>query len=265
MYIDTHTHFDMILERSRYDEQTLINKVTKAKLSFVIQISTSSDNLAWSKEFAVKHVNKGIYYTAGIHPFYKHSEKELKKLDLFLAETLSKEEKTPIFGVGECGLDYHYDNISETAQINSFDFQIALAKKYDLPLIVHSREAWKDTCERIKLSQHCKGIMHCFAGGAKEVRETLDMGYYISFAGNLTYKKALIIQEAAKFVPLENLLLETDAPFLSPVPFRGKLNTHDLVIHTYEFIAKLKGIDVETVKEAVLNNFDKLRHNKYNE
>ena len=90
------------------------------------------------------------------------------------------------------------------------------------------------------------------------------MGYYVSFAGNLTYKKAEIIQEAAKFIPLENLLLETDAPFLSPVPFRGKVNTPDLVINTYEFIAQLKGVDVDVVKEAVLNNFNKLRHNKYN-
>jgi TatD DNase family protein len=140
-----------------------------------------------------------------------------------------------------------------------------LAKKYDMPLIVHSREAWQDTCERIKKLQHFKGIMHCFAGGATQVKEAIDMGYYVSFAGNLTYKKAEIIHEAAKFIPLENLLLETDAPFLSPVPFRGKLNSSDLVNNTYEFIAKLKGVDVEIVKEAVLNNFDKLRHNKYNE
>jgi len=237
----------------------------QADVKFVVQVSTNAKNLIWAKEFAVKYADKGIYYTAGIHPFYDNTTKELAKLDAFLAETISKNEKTPLLAIGECGLDYHYDNISKPTQINSFDFQIALAKKYDLPLIVHSREAWQDTCERIKKNQHFKGIMHCFAGGVAQVRETLDMGYYISFAGNLTYKKAVIIQEAAKFIPLENLLLETDAPFLSPVPFRGKLSTPDLVIHTYEFIAQLKGVDIEIVKEAVLSNFDKLRHNKYNE
>ena len=264
MYIDTHTHFDMILERKYYDEQTLINKMTEAEISFAVQVSTNTDNLTWSKEFALKYLDKGIYYTAGIHPSYKSSTDELIKLDSFLAETL-KNEKTPIFGIGECGLDYHYDDIPKIIQTNSFDFQISLAKKYDLPLIVHSREAWEDTRELIKNVQHFNGIMHCFSGGAEQVKEAIDMGYYISFAGNLTYKKAETIQEAAKFVPLENLLLETDAPFLSPMPFRGKLNSPDLITNTYEFIARLKGVDVDVVKEAALNNFDKLRRNRYNE
>jgi TatD DNase family protein len=261
----------MILERKSCDEQTLINEMTEAKVNFAIQVSTSADNLTWSKEFALKYADKGIYYTIGIHPSYESSEDELMKLELFLAEIVSKSEnektpiKTPLFGIGECGIDYHYKDVSETIQINSFDFQIALAKKYDLPLIVHSREAWEDTCERIKKFQHFKGIMHCFSGGADQVKEALNMGYYISFAGNLTYKKAEIIQEAAKFAPLENILLETDAPFLSPVPFRGKINSPNFILNTYEFIAQLKGIDVDIVKESVLNNFNKLRRNKYNE
>ena len=262
MYIDTHTHFDMILER-KYDEQTLINKMTQAQVGFAVQVATNAGNLAWSKEFAVKYADK-VYYTAGIHPSYESTADELAKLDFFLAETISQNEKTPLFGIGECGLDYHYDNISKDIQINSFEFQISLAKKYDLPLIVHSREAWQDTCELIKKIQHHKGIMHCFSGGAAQVKEAIDMGYYISFAGNLTYKKAETIQEAAKYAPLENIFLETDSPFLSPVPFRGKLNSSDLVTNTYEFIAQLKGVDVDIVKESVLNNFNKIRHNKYN-
>ena len=262
MYIDTHTHFDMILERRQYDEQTLINRMTHAKVSFAIQVSTNANNLVWSKEFAQKYADKGVYYTAGIHPFYKNTAGELKKLETFLTETHSKNEKTPLLGIGECGLDYHYDNISKPTQIDSFDFQITLAKKYNLPLIVHSREAWQDTCERIKKAQHYKGIMHCFSGGVNHVKETIDMGYYVSFAGNLTYKKAVLLQEAAKYTPLENLLLETDAPFLTPVPFRGKLNSSDLVTNIYEFIAQLKGVDVEVVIEKVLNNFNELRCNE---
>ena len=150
-------------------------------------------------------------------------------------------------------------------QLRGFVYQIELAKKYHLPLIVHIRDAMSDAVEVLKSRTNGGGIMHCFPGDKKEAKTVLDLGFYISFAGNTTYKNAVILHETAEYTPLDRILLETDAPFLTPVPHRGKTNRPEYVIHTYKYIADLKKISVDTLKEQVYKNFKTLQNSRGNQ
>jgi TatD DNase family protein len=146
-------------------------------------------------------------------------------------------------------------------QRSSFEFQIALAKEYNLPVIVHSRDAMDETLEILQKYKPLTGIMHCFPGNRAAAKKVIDLGFYISFAGNVTYKKAFDLHESGAYVPLDRLLLETDAPFLSPVPVRGEKNRSEYVVHTYKFIADLRRIPLSAVTDAVTANFKGLLKN----
>ena len=260
MYIDSHTHFDIMSENSSDSLTDIISEMKHAGVSAAVQISTGTSNLEYSRSLALAHRSEGILFSAGIHPSHSGGDNDLPKLDRFVSETLSGDAAELIFGIGECGLDYHYDDGPDRdIQMKYFEFQIDLANRCNLPLIVHSREAWNDTAAVLKSLSSGRGIMHCFPGGKKAAREALDMGFYISFAGNATFKKALEIHEAAQYVPIDRILAETDAPYLSPVPLRGKPNRPSHVIHTYEYLAKLRKQPLEELTEQIQNNFSALR------
>jgi len=256
MYIDSHAHFDLCLEDKGVTEKDLISSLRDNNIKHAIQISIDADNLEWSYEFAKKHDN--ILFTLGIHPSSRASENELALLTEFVKKITESSDSELLFGIGETGLDFYRMRQPKDHQINSFEYQIETAKEYRLPLIVHSRDAFTETLEILQRKKPHTGIMHCFPGDSGKARKILDLGFYISFAGHRTYKKALGLQDAASYVPLDRLLLETDAPFLTPIPLRGKKNKSEYVIHTYQFLSELRKESLSKIEEAIFNNFSNL-------
>ncbi|MDA3808956.1 MAG: TatD family hydrolase, partial [Spirochaetaceae bacterium] len=256
MYIDSHTHYDLILEDPSVKIEDLFEQQKTENISQTVQISIDVEGLQWAWDFAKKYRKQGVFFSAGIHPSSQAFEKELMILRDHVTAVMNSSEKDIFFGVGECGLDYFRLQKPEKMQKESFAYQIELAKEFDVPVIVHSREAMNDTIDIIKSLGPMKGIMHCFPGDKEDAKRVLDLGFYISYAGNTTFKKAVELHESAAYVPLDRILVETDSPFLTPVPHRGKKNRPYLIKHTYEFIAELKKIDVSQLKKAVENNFN---------
>ncbi|MCU0822414.1 MAG: TatD family hydrolase [Spirochaetes bacterium] len=256
MYIDTHVHFDMCLEDRTATEDSLVSGLKKNDIKFAVQVSVDFENLDWGYKFAKK--NENIFFTLGIHPSSKAGDKELSGLSAYVNKIITSEDSRLLFGIGETGLDFYRMRQPKDNQIKSFIYQIDIAKKFGLPLIVHSRDAFPDTIKILTETRPPAGIMHCFPGNRKMARTALDLGFYISFAGNLTYNKAGDLHESASYVPLDRLLLETDAPFLTPAPHRGKKNRSEYIIHTYKFISELRKEPLEKIQEAVYDNFQKL-------
>ena len=260
MILDSHAHFDIILEQKGTSETELLNNLKYNNVEYAVQVSIETKGLAWSRDFALRNSASGIFYTLGIHPSSRAEEKDLEYLFEFTSQSMQSTGSNLLLGIGECGLDYYRMHQPRETQIRSFENQIDLAKKHQLPLIIHLREAMEDGLEILKRKKADKGIMHCFAGDSKAAKKVADMGLMISFAGNLTYKAAVELHDAATYIPLDMLLLETDSPFLAPVPVRGKPNLPENVKHTYRFIADLKKIPVSRVEDAVTENFLRLVH-----
>ncbi|MDA8025530.1 MAG: TatD family hydrolase [Actinomycetota bacterium] len=159
-----------------------------------------------------------------------------------------------LVGIGECGLDYYYDYCDRKVQREAFVAQIESAIKYDLPVIIHTRDAWDDTFAILDDFRHHRYILHCFTGGPSEVERLLGYNTVISFSGVVTFKKSADNQEAAKICPVDRMVVETDSPYLAPMPFRGKPNDPSLVAVTGAFIADLKGIDVDSFAKSTTAN-----------
>ncbi|MBN2534440.1 MAG: TatD family hydrolase [Spirochaetales bacterium] len=259
MYIDSHTHFDIVMDWHHSDENTVIKNLKDHEIIHSVQVAIDTETSQWSYDFAKRNRDAGVLFTLGIHPSSYAGKKELTLLTDMVSRVM-KTDPDIFFGIGECGLDYFRMKQQKSMQIEGFSTQIVLAKQYDLPLIIHIRDAFTDALELLKPRSPVWGIMHCFPGDRHAAQKALDLGFYISFAGNLTYKNAHILHDTAKYVPMDHILLETDAPFLSPIPLRGKKNKPEYVIHTYEYIAALKGTTCEKVKEKVYENFSRIKN-----
>lgn len=187
----------------------------------------------------------GVSATAGLHPH------EASAGTAAVADLIERSAAGSLVGIGECGLDYHYDFSPRPAQREAFAAQVGMAKDHGLALVVHTREAWEDTFS-ILASQGTpeRTVFHCFTGGPAEASQALDMGAWLSFSGIITFKNASDIRAAAALCPLDRLLVETDSPFLAPVPHRGKPNSPALVPLVGAAVAAVKGIDVVAVEEA---------------
>lgn len=209
-------------------------------------------------EVAVRIADKyeAVYSTVGVHPH------DASKYDDGVGKRLAELLKhAKVLAMGEIGLDYHYDHSPRDVQQAAFIEQMRIAADARVPIVIHTREAWKDTFALIE--QYWKptglgGIMHCFSGGPAEARRSLDLGFHLSFAGIVTFPKSLDIQEAARICPLDRMLIETDAPFLAPVPFRGKRNEPSFVPHTAAKVAQLRGTSVDEIVRATTANFHAL-------
>lgn len=237
MLIDSHVHLDK--KQFDGDREYIIANLQKNGIEAVVNIGADIESSRKSVELAKKHDN--IYATVGVHP---HNAKDLTAEMLEEMEKLAKEDK--VVAIGEIGLDYHYDNSPRDIQRDWFRKQIKLAKKLDLPIVVHSREADEDTLKILKEeSQGLKAVIHCFSSDRPMMKEFVDLGFYIAIGGPVTFKKTDELKEVAKIVPIEKLLVETDAPYLSPHPYRGKRNEPIFVRHTAELIAKLRGMTIE--------------------
>lgn len=258
MLLDSHTHFDMILEDKKITEEDVLKSLEVNNIEHTVQVSIETKGFAWSRDFAKRNHKAGVYYTLGIHPSSNADDAALEQLSSFTDREMNSDNNNLLLGIGECGLDFYRMRQPEEIQRRSFEHQIDLAKKHGLPLIVHIRDAMDAGIEVLSAKKTRGGIMHCFAGDSKAAKRVLDLGFLISFAGNVTYKNAVELHDAASYVPLDRILLETDSPFLTPVPLRGKPNTPAYIKHTYKFVADLKKIPVSKLEDAVTGNFRKL-------
>jgi TatD DNase family protein len=207
----------------------------------LVTVGTNAEHSQACLELAAAH--DGVWATVGLHPH--DASKGVSTLEPLLRG------QPELVAIGECGLDYHDDFSPRPAQRQAFAAQVALARQHDLALVVHTREAWDDTFS-ILGSQGMpeRTVFHCFTGGPAEARRALDMGAWLSFSGIITFKNASDIRAAAALCPLDRALVETDSPFLAPVPHRGKPNSPALVPLVGAAVAAAKGIDVAAVEEA---------------
>ncbi len=238
VWVDSHCH----LRPESAEEQ--IESARSVGVEGLVVVGTDVDDSRRALQVAGRH--KRVWATAGVHPH--EAERGLDGLERLL------DEEDPV-AVGECGLDYHYDHSPRHIQRKAFSTQIALAHERKLALVVHSRAAWKDTFALLQSEGVPKfTIFHCFTGGPAEAEHALSMGGYLSFSGIVTFSNALNVREAAAICPLDRILLETDSPFLSPVPLRGRPNTPANLPLVGEEVARVHRTDSETLAEATSTN-----------
>ncbi|NMB64787.1 MAG: TatD family hydrolase [Spirochaetes bacterium] len=255
MYIDSHAHFDLCADDHNTTADAIVSLMDENQVTSAVHVVIDYEGLQWGVDFVSRH--KNIYLALGIHPSSLADSSTLNQFTVTIEQYI-KTIPEKIFGIGETGLDYYRMRQPKAMQQESFYTQIQLAKKYNLPVIVHSRDAMDDTYAILKEQTPLKGIIHCFSGDFNDAKKFINLGFYISFAGNVTYKTATNLQDAAQYVPLDRILLETDAPFLTPVPYRGKPNHPGLVIHTYHFIASLKKVALSNCIDNIAQNFSNL-------
>ena len=249
--IDSHAHVDV----SDYDSdrEGMLDRARAAGVAALLAIGNGPEleKLGAAVPFAERH--DWIYASVGIHP---HEAKHASGAHYAELERLARHSR--VIAWGEIGLDYHYDHSSRQAQAQVFRRQLELAGASGLPVVIHCREAWPD-CLGI-LEQQWRhtglgGIFHCFTGTIEEARRGMEMGFLVSFAGNVTYPKAQNLREVARMIPLDHLLVETDSPFLAPQPFRGKRNEPAYVAEVARTIADVRHLAPDEVAEATENNF----------
>lgn len=254
IFVDSHCHIDG--EAFDDDRDEVVERAKDAGVKAMLVVGTGNPHngeVAKAVETAEKYEN--VFASVGVHPH------DAKLYDDKAEETLIKLVKSSdkVIAWGEIGLDFYYDHSPRNVQVDIFRRQIRIARELKLPIIIHSRDANDETVEILtnecKSNDFCGGIMHCFGGTAEMAKELLDIGFLISFAGNVTFKKADNLRDAARVVPLERLLIETDCPFLTPVPFRGKRNEPMYVVETAKFLADFYAIELETLAQQTTQNF----------
>lgn len=241
---DTHAHYD----DSRFDEDRdeLISSLSQKGVSNVINcgcdLKSSLSAIAMSEKYDF------LYAAVGVHP---HEAEETGEEDLKEIKKLYNNKK--VVAVGEIGLDYHYDFSPREKQLEFFETQLVLANELGLPVIVHDREAHEDTLNLLKKHKP-QGVVHCFSGSSEMAKEIIKLGMYIGLGGAITFKNAKKPVEVAEFLPLNRLLLETDAPYMTPVPFRGQRCDSSHIIYTAEKIAEIKKLDAQMIIDVCNSN-----------
>jgi TatD DNase family protein len=249
--IDSHCHLDMQPYQDDLD-QVLARALTHG-VKRIITVGIDLDSSRAAICLAAEH--PGVFATVGVHP---HNVALLADHDYAELAALAKNPK--VVAYGEIGLDFYYNHAPADVQICHFARQVDLAKQLDLPLVVHDRDAHAEVLEVLTRAHPfpAGGVMHCFSGDAAFAQAVIDLGFYVSIPGVVTFKKAETLQEAVRSVPLEKIILETDGPFLAPEPRRGRRNEPALLLFTAEKVAELKGLSLEEVVGATTANAEKL-------
>ncbi len=257
-YIDTHAHLSMLDERG-IAANTLLDSLFAGGFGAVVDIGTLSDDLPARLGRFGDYAR--VRFTAGIWP----SREAIARKGEAIRELEAAIDAAPegaVVAVGECGIDRHWNVADRGADVEGerilFEEQARLALRKDLPLVVHSREAAAETAEALAAVDGVRGIIHCYSYGAEEARRFLDLGFYLSFSGTVTYRNAQDQQAAARYVGADRLLVETDSPYLAPVPHRGKAAHPGMVEYAYRAIAELRGIREERLVEIVGENARRL-------
>jgi TatD DNase family protein len=250
--IDSHCHlnYEGLVERQ---DEVLENARNRGVAGF---LNISTRKREWGDIIAVAERNSDVWATVGVHPHEADAHP-----DLGAAALVEAADHPRVIAIGECGLDYYYDKSDRAAQRDRFQAHIDAARQTGLPLVVHTREAEADTAEMLSAAVReggVSGVLHCFTGSAELARKGLDLGFYVSLSGIVTFKNAQDLQATAKWLPADQMLVETDSPFLAPVPHRGQKCEPAFVADTASFVAALRGEKLEELAEATTANFFKL-------
>lgn len=250
MLIDTHCHLEM--DDFDKDRSEVTKRAKEAGVEYIITIGSDREGNIQGLKICSDYPE--VYAAVGIHP---HDAKALNK-ELY-SEIKNWVKQPKVIAIGEIGLDYHYMHSPKEIQIDVFRKQIALAKDSGLPIIVHSREAKNDTLQILsEEASDVPGVLHCFSGDMDMAKKAINLGFYISIAGPVTFKNAKKLREIAKHIPDERLLIETDAPYLSPVPMRGKRNEPSFLKHTAQVISEIRGVGISDIARITTLNAMKL-------
>ncbi len=251
MIFESHAHYDD--EKFNEDRENLLNSMSENGIEFIVNVGASIASTKATIELAKQY--PFLYGAVGVHP---SDTGELNETNFEWLREQCKQDK--VVAVGEIGLDYYWKEPEKDVQKFWFRRQLELARETNLPIIIHSRDAAKDTLDIMKeeKANELKGVIHCFSYGEEIAREYLNMGYYLGIGGVVTFSNAKKLREVVEYVPLENILLETDAPYLSPVPNRGKRNSSLNIPYIAKEIATIKEISYDEVIETTNNNARKL-------
>ncbi len=251
MLVDSHCHLDY----PDYDDEGLEAVLNRAKEQGVEKFLTISTNLVvFDKVLAVAKKFPDVYCTVGTHP---HHADEAPEIEFSREDIVKLTHDKEVVGVGETGLDYFYEHSPKEEQKQALVKHIEAAIETNLPLVVHTRDADADIVDILKSAGEGKlrGVVHCFSGDENLARAALDLGFYISVSGIITFKTANEIREAIKYVPMDRLMVETDCPYLAPVPYRGKRNEPAYVTHTAMTLSEIKEVSIDEVSDATTQNF----------
>lgn len=251
MIFDTHAHYDD--EAFNEDRDRLLESLRDYGIEAVVNIGASIQSTKNTLELVKKY--PFVYGVAGVHP--SESAELDEHLMIWLKEVAGRDK---VVAIGEIGLDYYWDEPDREIQKHWFERQLELAREVGLPVVIHSRDAAKDTLDMMKSQKagDMGGVIHCFSYGVEIAREYLDMGFYLGIGGVLTFKNAKKLKEVVDYMPMDRLVLETDCPYLSPVPNRGKRNSSLNLPYVVEAVAEIKGLTPEEVVEITNRNAKKM-------
>jgi TatD DNase family protein len=251
MLFDTHAHYDD--ERFQEDREEVLKKAFECGVGTILNVSSSPTSIPKCIQLAQSH--ERIFAAVGVHP---HDASNITDEILSQVEALSEHPK--VVAIGEIGLDYHYDFAPRHTQKKWFQEQIELAKRVKLPIIIHNRESTEDVLTILKetSAKDVGGVFHCFSGSIETAKFLIDNNFFLSFGGTITFKNAQKIREILEYLPLERILVETDAPYLTPEPYRGKRNDSSYVGLVAKKIAEIKSLDFEEVCQQTTENGMKL-------
>lgn len=241
---DSHAHYDSDCFIDNVDE--ILKEQIQNGVKYIANIGSSLETSKTTAKLAEKY--SFIYGAVGVHPDDALSVDDNCLLEL---EKLAKLNK--IRAIGEIGVDYYYETIPREEQIKAFEKQLGLAKELNMPVIIHTRDAFDDTLKILKKYKP-QGVVHCYSGSKEIAKEILKLDMYIGFTGVLTFKKAKKAVESAKEIPMDKLLLETDCPYMAPEPFRGKTSVSSMIAYTAEKLGEIKGLDTQAVLDITCKN-----------
>jgi TatD DNase family protein len=252
--VDSHCHLDGLdYDTLHNDVSDVLAKAAARDVKFMLAVATTLPGYKAMVELIGDRPN--VAYSCGVHPLNQEQPYDFAELRQLAADQR-------VVAMGETGLDYFYQKETKEQQQASFREHIRIGRDLNKPVIVHTRDAREDTLAILKEEkvEGCGGVLHCFTEDRETAGKLLDMGFYISFSGIATFRNAEIIREAARYVPLDRMLVETDSPYLAPVPFRGKENQPAYTRDVAEYMAVVKGVSIEQMAEATTKNFSDLFH-----
>ena len=251
MFVDSHCHLDD--KRFAGDLDAVLDRAAAAGVARILTIGTGEGPPEIDRAVRLAERYEQVYASIGVHP-HDASKAVARTYDDLRA--LADHGKVVAFG--EIGLDYHYDFSPREVQREVFIEQLKLARNVGLPVTIHTREAWEDTMTILAEHWAGEGVMHCFTGDPAQAREALALGFHLSYGGVLTFKTAENVRESARITPDDRLLIETDAPYLAPIPHRGKRNEPSMMVQTARRLAEVRGTTIERVAEITSINFEQL-------
>jgi len=250
-WVDSHCHLDrLVLDPYDGDLSGALSAARARGVRHFLNISIELETFPTVRAIAEAHDD--VYCTVGVHPCHTASHQPT------VEELMALAQHPKVLGIGETGLDFFHDASTRAAQEALFDVHMTVARALDKPLIIHTRESRDAVLAQMKARGAERAVMHCFTEDWATAVKALDLGYYISLSGIVTFKKAEQVHEVARKVPLDRLLVETDAPYLAPTPHRGKPNEPAFVVHTGQAIAQLRGLTPEALAEATTANYERL-------